>query len=559
MNANASNNNQASVNEAKASSEELLNSKEMKKTTKKVTGLKPRKGDMYSFVSHTWNPIKGICEHDCSYCYMKRNNLKAVRLDAKEMTEDLEKGHFVFVGSSTDVFAKNIPSSWITDILNYCDKFDNRYLFQSKNPERFLEFIDHPVFKKSVICTTIESNRPYADCNAPSIEDRVLAMELIKSEYPTIETYVTAEPIMDFDMPEMTDLIKRCNPVQVNIGADSKGNNLPEPTKENLSELIAELSKFTTVKQKNNLDRIFKKEDPELVQAKDEKPKSNLMVAQIMDETETGYEYRYESRRFGLIKENRPIKESIVNDFLQTIHSGKYKKSQSIIAVEAVDVIENYNIIDLEDNPISAEDATEYLIVLDGQHRITAFSKLNASRSQEEQIVIPNVHVEKGLTNIREFLADINLVGRSWDSADKICVSAIATGSKILAKICELIKRKYTATTASLICTGKRITAPQLKKMIVSGDISSLPKGKEEEKALAKAEKFLTITTSIVGNDISLLRKRFFINGFNSASKFFDEKTVFEALRKLTLDDFKTTKEDLDFQEKLAVILSPQK
>ena len=26
---------------------------------------------MYEFITHTWNPIKGKCYHDCSYCYMK--------------------------------------------------------------------------------------------------------------------------------------------------------------------------------------------------------------------------------------------------------------------------------------------------------------------------------------------------------------------------------------------------------------------------------------------------------------------------------------------------------
>ena len=28
---------------------------------------------MYAFVSHTYNPLKGECEHSCPYCFMKRN------------------------------------------------------------------------------------------------------------------------------------------------------------------------------------------------------------------------------------------------------------------------------------------------------------------------------------------------------------------------------------------------------------------------------------------------------------------------------------------------------
>ena len=40
-------------------------------------GLNLSKGDMYKFVNYTWNPIKGKCLHDCSYCYMKQINPNA--------------------------------------------------------------------------------------------------------------------------------------------------------------------------------------------------------------------------------------------------------------------------------------------------------------------------------------------------------------------------------------------------------------------------------------------------------------------------------------------------
>lgn len=72
---------------------------------------------------------------------------------------------------STDEWAANVPSEWIEQVLDYCDGFDNRYLFQSKNPPRFLEYLGHPVMKKSVLCTTIETNRFYPDImrNAPTL------------------------------------------------------------------------------------------------------------------------------------------------------------------------------------------------------------------------------------------------------------------------------------------------------------------------------------------------------------------------------------------------------
>ena len=59
--------------------------------------------------------------------------------------ESLGEGNFIFVGSSTDEWAANVPSEWIVQVLDYCDGFDNSYLFQSKNPARFLEYLDHPL------------------------------------------------------------------------------------------------------------------------------------------------------------------------------------------------------------------------------------------------------------------------------------------------------------------------------------------------------------------------------------------------------------------------------
>ena len=127
--------------------------------------IKESKGNMYEFVTHTWNPIKGKCLHGCTYCYMKKmcSRLNAPRLDAAELTSYLECSNFIFVGSSIDMWAEDIPSDWIRIVLDCCNKAANKYLFQSKNPSRILEFITHPVFHRSVACTTIETNRSYPE------------------------------------------------------------------------------------------------------------------------------------------------------------------------------------------------------------------------------------------------------------------------------------------------------------------------------------------------------------------------------------------------------------
>lgn len=92
--------------------------------------------------------------------------------------------------------------------------------------------------------------------NTPSTWSRAEAMWSLNDWNYRFETYVTIEPILDFDIGPMIELIKRCDPLQVNIGADSGSNHLPEPPAEKVLALIDELKKFTTIAKKRNLSRL---------------------------------------------------------------------------------------------------------------------------------------------------------------------------------------------------------------------------------------------------------------------------------------------------------------
>ncbi len=218
-------------------------------------GLNKSRGNMYGFITHTWNAIKGICPHGCSYCYMKRwGKQNPVRFDRHELKTQLGNGRFIFVGSSCDMFAADIPDEWITETLAHCEKYNNRYLFQSKNPaemERHLWQIKTGM--DIVVCTTIETNRWYDDImnDCPTPQGRAAAMAQIH-----FQRYVTIEPIIDFDLDELVKLIRMCKPEQVNIGADSGNNGLPEPSGEKVMALIDALNEFTIISRKKNLGRL---------------------------------------------------------------------------------------------------------------------------------------------------------------------------------------------------------------------------------------------------------------------------------------------------------------
>lgn len=221
-------------------------------------------GNMYNFITHTWNTIKGECPHGCSYCYMKRwGKQPPLHFDEKELKTDLGKGNFIFVGSSCDMFACDIPHKWIRRTLDHCWQFnENKFFFQTKDPfglQVFLRDFSPKYLKTHVsVCTTLETNIYHYEImnDCPDPRDRVSDFRFIDE----CDKYITIEPIMDFDLKEFVEMIKICNPIQVNIGADSspKRNNLPEPPKEKILELIAELEKFTKVVQKKNLKRLLK-------------------------------------------------------------------------------------------------------------------------------------------------------------------------------------------------------------------------------------------------------------------------------------------------------------
>jgi len=226
-------------------------------------------GNMYDFISHTSNPIKGLCPHECSYCYMhgiytRYKNLDSrMRLDEKELCASYGREKFIFIGSSTDMYANEVPTEWILRVYDHCLKYgENRYLFQSKNPQRFLEpaFMNHPLMQRRdsvFFASTIETNRedPVVS-RAQSMGERTKAMTMMRKL--GFGVMITIEPVMDFDLEELLSMMKLIQPFQVNIGCNtSRSVHLPEPSRAKLIAFVENLRRLTNVKLKSNSSRIL--------------------------------------------------------------------------------------------------------------------------------------------------------------------------------------------------------------------------------------------------------------------------------------------------------------
>lgn len=228
-----------------------------KMNMKEVIMLRKSKGNMYDFITHTYNPIRGKCGYDCSYCYMKRFKQNPLRIHAKDLQYDIGNNKNIFVCSGTDLFSPDVPIEWVEIVLNKLLNHNNTYLLQTKNPMR-MAYYSKPLAKKTIFCTTLESDKIYPEIigKAPNINMRYAGIKAIKSL--GFRIMVTIEPILDFDVINFSSMLISLKPEQVNIGADSKNNNLPEPQKDKVRRLIINLERQgIKVYQKSNLERIL--------------------------------------------------------------------------------------------------------------------------------------------------------------------------------------------------------------------------------------------------------------------------------------------------------------
>lgn len=227
-----------------------------------MTGLRKSTGNMYPWVTHMHAALGGKCQHKCSYCYVdspKRgidNRFTGpTRLLEEEMNTNFGSKRTIFIEHLNDLFSYSVPDHIIERVLEHCRKYpDNIYIFQTKNPERYWKIPNHLWPPRFVLGATIETNRDIPGIGfAPSPTIRYMAMRQI-----IVPKFITIEPIMDFDLDIFVEQLQIIKPDFVNIGADSKGHNLPEPSSEKVKCLIQELEKSKIeIREKHNLDRIL--------------------------------------------------------------------------------------------------------------------------------------------------------------------------------------------------------------------------------------------------------------------------------------------------------------
>lgn len=149
-----------------------------------------------------------------------------------------------------------MPNFFISRILEHCRRWPlSTYVFQTKNPWSYSEWLEHlpPLV---ILGATVETNREIPDVSkAPTPLSRLAAMRNLRQR-----KFLTLEPILDFDVEVLAGWIDRVRPEFVNVGADSKGHGLAEPTFEKVLQLIERLKRWgIEIREKNNLGRLKEK------------------------------------------------------------------------------------------------------------------------------------------------------------------------------------------------------------------------------------------------------------------------------------------------------------
>jgi protein gp37 len=237
-------------------------------------------GNMYDWVDMAnANPLLGECSHKCKYCYVEKLKKRskvlrerysgAIRLDEKLLKKKFRNGTR-FLCSCNDLFAENVPDGYISLILEWAASQENvRWVVQTKNPKRMQKWMEvykvpnlHKHNSTFVWGATIETNRktqsPFVDSHisdAPNPADRV-----IKGL-----NFITLEPMLDFDLRELVEILSFADPEFINIGADSGNNHLPEPPPEKIKDLVQMCGDLDIeIRKKSNLERIMKKPKPKI-------------------------------------------------------------------------------------------------------------------------------------------------------------------------------------------------------------------------------------------------------------------------------------------------------
>lgn len=222
------------------------------------------KGNMYPWVTHMWEPFRPYaCAHKCIYCYAHRMHERFKIKEGVNPVLDfpfpaLRKDLTIFVCHLSDLFSDSVSDFQIYEVLRQCHDYNNKYVLQTKNPSRYYHFFEYLNPENTILGTTIETDKFQSSVSlAPGGGLRALEIKRVKEN--GFKTFITVEPILDFNLESFLELFEYADPDFINIGADSKKSELTEPNGDKIRDLIQGIQELgIEIRSKHNLERLLK-------------------------------------------------------------------------------------------------------------------------------------------------------------------------------------------------------------------------------------------------------------------------------------------------------------
>jgi uncharacterized Fe-S cluster-containing radical SAM superfamily protein len=239
-----------------------------------MKGESMEKSRMYPGVK-TFNPFVG-CGFQCIYC--KESFQKLTRESAEKRNSNctgclgflphehqerlsrmLPSEKTVFVCGNGDIsFARpEFVKRVITRVNQHSLQFpEQEYYFQSKNPACFGQYLNCLSEQKTILVTTLETNRDTDYRNVSKAPLPSKRYEDFKAlDWP--RKIVTVEPIMDFDPGMFLQWLMDIEPESIWIGYNSrpKSVTLPEPSLSKTLDFIAALREEGLIVKVKDMNR----------------------------------------------------------------------------------------------------------------------------------------------------------------------------------------------------------------------------------------------------------------------------------------------------------------
>lgn len=204
-----------------------------------------------------WEPISGLCPYCCLYCYNRYQALFR-GLTTKhqiDINEPMLNWSIIYTGVFTDIFSNAIPDKMLHAIFQRIYASPRQtFVFSTKNPKRYVDLIDYLPANASYT-TTIESDIAYPWLSsAPSPEERLCWLGILRDKSPSIHLEVNVQPILPFNLEKFSQALIAIKPNLVRIDFDQrtiklknlmplKVRHLPEPSRAQAWKLAQTLMK----------------------------------------------------------------------------------------------------------------------------------------------------------------------------------------------------------------------------------------------------------------------------------------------------------------------------